>query len=604
MPGIAVPDLPKPAGGSRDDSAEIWTPWHTSALPSSVGIKVPASNYRAPPWDMPCAMNPDGGKGKETLVAADSSTDQRCPDSLPCVSCVEMAMDGEKTSWSGLVLWSPRTTNWCREGGGKLATGWKLAEAARHPALSLAETHTMVGWLRPWTCAYATGQAARLAVRSLKRPDCTARRQAVRVLPNNTAGASGAECRLGRPRRIHGHGSRGVPARTVGLVADSAAGALDDVDGTGPVSVASARHRTAILLRAVRMTLALGCLSRPEELYLFMGFAGRLIVPSSPKPGTCGICSAAQVSVTNMAGPTQATVLDDDRPPSIRDNLGCSPTLFNVGKMASSASLPTSHAPPIHPAPPFLPFLSQEGGEEPRSHPSRATPLPSTASSSGATPRRQDRRSERLTSLVRSTTNRHNQSKRPSGKKKLARDAARLHQQPSTDRPLIRSVANGELSPACLAPIRRSTHLPSSSLDASGRSIAVHPPRVLDRARATSLAHPTFYKQPTSAGLYVGAKRPQHLRPRLCRASGDGRRPFEHDPSVPAHGSPCPALARFALGCGTPFFTVQCRIIDGGAPAWTCSFKLLPASVLDGWTSGHAMVAASSSLHAERRQAR
>lgn len=161
-----------------------------------------SANYRAPPWDMPCAMNPDGGKGKETLVAADSSTDQRCPDSLPCVSCVEMAMDGEKTSWSGLVLWSPRTTNWCREGGGKLATGWKLAEAARHPALSLAETHTMVGWLRPWTCAYATGQAARLAVRSLKRPDCTARRQAVRVLPNNTAGASGAECRLGRPRAL------------------------------------------------------------------------------------------------------------------------------------------------------------------------------------------------------------------------------------------------------------------------------------------------------------------------------------------------------------------------------------------------------------------
>ena len=53
-----------------------------------------------------------------------------------------------------------------------------------------------------------------------------------------------------------------MPARTVGLVADSAAGALDDVDGTGPVSVASARHRTAILLRAVRMTLTLGCLPR------------------------------------------------------------------------------------------------------------------------------------------------------------------------------------------------------------------------------------------------------------------------------------------------------------------------------------------------------
>lgn len=137
-----------------------------------------------------------------------------------------------------------------------------------------------------------------------------------------------------------------------------------------------------------------------------------------PRPH-CLAIQCCITSVTNMAGPTQATVLDDDRPPSIRDNLGCSPTLFNVGKMASSASLPTSHAPPIHPAPPFLPFLSQEGGEEPRSHPSRATPLPSTASSSGATPRRQDRRSERLTSLVRSTTNRHNQSKRPSGKKNL-----------------------------------------------------------------------------------------------------------------------------------------------------------------------------------------
>ncbi|OAQ89269.1 hypothetical protein VFPFJ_05678 [Purpureocillium lilacinum] len=258
-----------------------------------------------------------------------------------------------------------------------------------------------------------------------------------------------------------------------------------------------------------------------------------------------------------MGGPTQATVLDDDRPPSIRDNLGCSPTLFNVGKMASSASLPTSHAPPIHPAPPFLPFLSQEGGEEPRSHPSRATPLPSTASSSGATPRRQDRRSERLTSLVRSTTNRCGPSS----------SAAEHGQTANTERRQWRVIPGWVFSLdrrphpasqlACLAPIRRSTHLPSSSLDASGRSIAVHPPRVLDRARATSLAHPTFYKQPTSAGLYVGAKRPQHLRPRLCRASGDGRRPFEHDPSVPAHGSPCPALARFALGCGTPFFTVH-----------------------------------------------
>ena len=194
------------------------------------------------------------------------------------------------------------------------------------------------------------------------------------------------------------------------------------------------RH-TAQNTRARRGKLATACVPPFQQL-------------QQPRPRLhCLAFQCCITSVTNMAGPTQATVLDNDRPPSIRDNLGCSPTLFNVGKMASSASLPTSHAPPIHPAPPFLPFLSQEGGEEPRSHPSRATPLPSTASSSGATPRRQDRRSERLTSLVRSTTNRHNQSKRPSGKKKLARDAARLHQQPSTDRPLIRSVANGELSP-------------------------------------------------------------------------------------------------------------------------------------------------------------